>query len=186
MPSYLIDTNVMLAASAVFDSLSRLAEEAEPKEIEFRELIFKWLSEFADSENKILLDEENLIRDEYDKKMRFNCAMQAQEYGNQVLQSKLDNNLYDLVPIDDIVESASDRIALLSPELTAIVTDPDDRKWVAASRSALDYLEETCPIVYGAESDWYPLEAPLSPYNITFCRLLPIAWYTSRHGGGKW
>lgn len=176
MGMYLVDTNVMLAASAVFNLLSNLASEAEPEDADLRELVYKWLRNFEIDEQVIVLDEERLIRDEYERNMRFNRRMQDQEYGLQVLQSKLDRGLVEYVPVDAIEENG-EKIAILSDELTAIVTDREDRKWVAAATSALDLLFSQSPIVYAAESDWYRIEDDLAPHNIIFERLLPIEWY---------
>lgn len=177
---FLIDTNVMMAASAHDNPYSRSMAGAEPPDPELRKVIFNWLSEFEQSENGILLDTENLIRDEYDRNMRYNTDFQGPEYGQLVIQNKLDRSLYDFVTIE-ANEANGERIALLSAELTAIVTDREDRKWVAASIVAFDDLGETCPIVYGAESDWYQIEDDLLPHKVTFRRLLPDHWYASHN-----
>ena len=184
MPSFLIDTNVMLAASAVFDELSNLANHAEPPDPHLREIIFNWLTAFEQSGDVVILDTEFLIQKEYERKMRFNRNMQAQEYGLQVLQAKHDQGLVDFVPIEAITGNG-ETIAILSQELEVIVQDREDRKWVAASISALDNLDEECPIVYGAESDWFRIEDDLRTHGICFLKLLPDEWYERRHGGGQ-
>jgi hypothetical protein len=179
MPTYLIDTNVMLAASAYHSPLSALVDEAEPKEPEYRELIYNRLRDFDLSDDAILMDEECLIRDEYENKMAFNSYMRDQEYGFQVLQSKQDRDQVKYVPID-FETSSGEPIAILSDDLTIIVFDPDDRKWVAAAVSAMILFELTCPIIYGAESDWYMIKDELLPYGIQCDHLLPNEWYESK------
>ena len=176
MATYLIDTNVMLAGSAVHDFLSRLAVEAMPREAELRQRVYNWLKDFDMSEHVILMDEENLIRDEYERNMPFNKGMQAQEYGLQVLQYKQDRNLVEYVPVD-VLDANGERIAILSDDLTAIVKDREDRKWVASAQSANILFDSKAPIVYGAESDWYKIEGALQPHGIVFHRLLPEEWY---------
>ena len=52
---YLVDTNVMLAASAVSE-LSNQAVRAMPQEIELREMIYEWLADFDQSDRRIVLD----------------------------------------------------------------------------------------------------------------------------------
>lgn len=178
MATYLVDTNVMLAASAVHNLLSNLAVEAMPRELELRQLVYDWLCEFDVSDHVILMDEEFLIRDEYERNMPFNREMRDQEYGLQVLQYKLDRGLVEYVPVE-VLEANGERIAILTDELTSIVTDREDRKWVAAAHSAKNYFDVTSPIVYGAESDWYAIENDLLPHGITLHRLLPITWYES-------
>lgn len=176
MAIYLVDTNVMLAASAV-NELSSLAVRAMPQEVELREQVFNWLAEFEESDNKILLDEEGLIRAEYERNMPFN--MREQEYGMKVLQHKIDHYLAEHVPIETL-DANGEHIAVLAPEHAAIVTDREDRKWVACALAALEYLDETAPVVYGAETDWYVAEQALRAIGMDFRRLLPEGWYEQR------
>lgn len=176
MEMYLIDTNVMLAASAVLE-LSNLAQRAMPQEIELREKVFAWLAEFEKSNDQILLDEEGLVRAEYERNMLFN--MYGQEYGMQVLQNKIDRSLAEYVPIDTF-EGNGEHIAVLAPEHETLVGDREDRKWVACALAAKNYLEVTPPIVYGAETDWYVAEEALRGIGIDFRRLLPDDWYQAR------
>jgi hypothetical protein len=68
MNIFLVDTNVMIAASAV-NELSRRFPDAMPEEIELRELVYEWLASFDQSDNWIALDEEGLIYDEYDRNL---------------------------------------------------------------------------------------------------------------------
>lgn len=173
---YLVDTNVMLAASASHNPLSGLVQRAMPTDPTLRERVHVWLRSFDESDDVMLMDEEFLIRDEYERNMSFNREMQDQEYGLQVLQYKQDRGLVEYVPID-VLDANGERIAILSDELTAIVSDREDRKWVAAAQAAHVLFEETCPIVYGAESDWYQIEDTLRPHGIAFNRLLPDEWY---------
>jgi len=175
---YLVDTNVMLAASAVSE-LSNLAVRAMPQEIELRETIYEWLADFDRSDRRIVLDEEGLVRDEYERNMPFN--LREQEYGMLVLQHKLDRNLADYVPIESL-EANGEHIAVLDPAHEAMVTDREDRKWVACALAAQILFDQVPPIVYGAETDWFIAEAQLRGIGLCFQRLLPDEWYTSRVG----
>ncbi len=175
---YLVDTNVMVAASAIHE-LSNLAVRAMPQEIELRELVFDWLVEFDQSNQRIVLDEEGLVRQEYDANMGFN--MREQEYGMQVLQSKLDRNLAIYVPIDSLVANG-EHIAVLDPAHEALVRDRDDRKWVACAQATNVLFGQVPPIVYGAETDWFIAEVQLREIGLCFERLLPDDWYTSKVG----
>lgn len=177
---YLVDTNVMLAASAVSE-LSNQAMRAMPQEIELREMIYEWLADFDRSDRRIVLDEEGLVRDEYERNMPFN--LREQEYGMQVLQSKLDRNLADYVPIDSL-EANGEHIAVLNPAHEALVTDREDRKWVACALAAQILFDHVPPIVYGAETDWFIAEAQLRGIGLCFQRLLPDDWYASKVGAG--
>ena len=175
---YLVDTNVMLAASAVHE-LSNLAVRAMPQEVELREMIFEWLADFDQSDSRIVLDEEGLVRAEYERNMTFN--MHQQEYGMQVLQSKLDRNLVEYVPIESL-EANGEHIAVLEPCHELLVTDREDRKWVACALAAKILYEEMPTLVYGAETDWYMATKQLEAIGLCFKRLLPDAWYIARVG----
>ena len=177
---YLVDTNVMLAASAVFD-LSNQAVRAMPQEIELREMIYEWLADFEQSDRRIVLDEAGLVRDEYERNMPFN--QREQEYGMQVLQYKLDRNLVDYVPIKSM-EANGEHIAVLDPAHEILVADREDRKWVACAFAAQVLFERMPPIVYGAETDWFIAEEQLGGIGLLFQRLLPDDWYTARVGLG--
>ena len=176
---YLVDTNVMLAASAVSE-LSNHAVRAMPQEIELREVIYAWLADFDQSDLRIVLDEEGLVRDEYERNMPFN--LREQEYGMQVLQSKLDRNLADYVPIDSL-NANGEHVAVLDPAHEALVRDRDDRKWVACAQATNVLFGQMPPIVYGAETDWFVAEVQLRGIGLCFERLLPDDWYTSKVGG---
>jgi hypothetical protein len=172
----LVDTNVMLAASAVHE-LSRVAGRAMPREQALREQVFEWLVDFDQSEKHLVLDDLGLIRDEYERNLPHNW--QAQEYGLQVLQSKLDRNQVDFVPIDSL-EGNGEHIAVLEPEHETLVPDREDRKWVACALAAQTMLGAAPPIVYAAESDWYLAEHQLCAIGLCFVRLLPDEWYEAK------
>jgi len=173
---YLVDTNVMLAASAVHE-LSNLRLRAMPREIEYREMVYEWLADFEQSDRRIVLDEAGLVRDEYERNMPYN--MHEQEYGLRVLQSKIDRNLAEHVPIDSL-EANGEHIAVLEPAHELLVKDREDRKWVACALAAKILFEQVPPIVYGAETDWYLAEEDLKGIGLGFQRLLPDAWYQAR------
>lgn len=173
---FLIDTNVMMAASAVRE-LSNVAALAMPREVALRERVFEWLVEFDQSDSYIVLDDVGLIRDEYERNLPYNWR--EQEYGLQVLQSKLDRTQVEVVPID-AQEANGEHIAVLEPRHAALVRDREDRKWVACALAA-DVLHGAMPpIVYGAESDWYAAEAQLTAIGLRFVRLLPDEWYLAK------
>ena len=176
----LIDTNVMLAASAIYSDLSALVGDASPHEVELREIVYEALKCFEESADLLVLDDEGLIREEYDRNMPYNQQMQSQEYGNFVLQKKLDQNQVSWVTID-VREGNGERIGVIPDELAQIVTDREDQKWIASAISHDVLHGGFPPIVYGAESDWYFIEVPLGELGFLFERLLPKEWYKSRH-----
>lgn len=176
MAMFLVDTNVMLAASAI-SGLSNHVVRAMPHEIELREMIYEWLVKFDQSDDRIVLDDVGLVRDEYERNMPFNWR--EQEYGMQVLQNKIDRMLVDEVPIESL-EANGEHIAVLDPAHEVLVTDREDRKWVACALAALILFNESPPIVYGAETDWYIAREPLQGIGICFQPLLPSDWYKAK------
>jgi hypothetical protein len=176
---YLVDTNVMMAASAIRE-MSNLVALAMPREIELREKVFEWLADFDQSDSQIVLDDVGLVRAEYERNLPFNWR--EQEYGMQVLQSKLDRNLAVHVPIDSL-EANGEHIALLDPAHEVLVTDREDRKWVACALAVSTLFNEMPPIVYGAETDWFLAEESLKAIGLCFERLLPHAWYEAMVSG---
>lgn len=178
MAMFLVDTNVMLAASAVLE-LSNVATRAMPREIELRKLVYEWLMNFDLSDDRIVLDDVGLVLAEYERNMPHNWR--EQEYGMQVLQSKIDRMQADHVLIDTL-EANGEHIAVLASEHEALVTDREDRKWVACVLAAFILFGESPPIVYGAETDWHIARQELEQIGICFLPLLPISWYKEKVG----
>lgn len=176
----LIDTNVMLAASAIYSDLSALIEDASPPDVALREAVYEALRAFEESDELLVLDEEGLIRAEYERNMPFNQQMHSQEYGLLVLQKKLDYNHVSWVTIE-VLEGNGERIGVIPEELAQIVTDREDHKWIASASSHQVLYEIVPPIVYGAESDWFVIEDVLRGRGFSFERLLPKTWYEGRH-----
>lgn len=178
MVVYLIDNNVMMAASAYQDG-SALATRAEPLDPEYRHRIHKWLSAFERSDRKIVLDEDGLIRDEYEGQMRFNRSTFEQEYGMLVLQAKIDRQQVEYVPIETELDGG-DVIGKFPDHVVGITLDRADRKWIAAAHATYTYLETMPKIAYAAETDWYVIEAQLQQHGFGLRRLLPKSWYQER------
>lgn len=176
MAMFLVDTNVMLAASAISE-LSNVATRAMPREIELRELVYDWLLNFDLSDDRIVLDEVGLVLAEYERNMPHNW--QEQEYGMKVLQNKIDHMQVDHVLIDTF-EGNGEHIAVLDSAHEAIVTDREDRKWVACALAALILFGESPPIVYGAETDWHIAKKQLEAIGICVQPLLPADWYLAK------
>ena len=176
MARFLVDTNVMLAASAILEH-SSAATRAMPNEIKLREMIFDWLVNFDQSDDRIVLDGAGLVQAEYERNMPYNWR--EQEYGMQVLQSKIDRMQVDHVPISSL-EANGEHIAVLDPAHEEIVTDREDRKWVACALAALELLGESPPIVYGAETDWYIAADKLKAIGVCVQSLLPTTWYQAK------
>lgn len=146
-----------------------------PLELDLRERLFVWLQDFADSSDVLLLDEEGVIQAEYDRNMTWSHP--EQEFGIQAIQQKHDRSLVRYVTIE-IKDGDGERIAVLEPDHASIVTDREDRKWVACALASPILHGEDAPIYYGAESDWWVIREKLEAIGITVRHLLPESWYS--------
>lgn len=172
---FLIDNNVMMGASAFVED-SQLFGYAEPPDPALREAIYRWLRDFDLAEDRMILDEDGLIRAEYENNMPYNQRSFDQEYGMRVLQSKIDRQQVEFVPIETEMDGGG-RVGKFPARLAGVVLDRSDRKWIAAAEAAYILFEAMPTITYAAETDWYVIEAQLQAHGFLLHRLLPEAWY---------
>jgi len=150
-PRYVVDTNVLIAASAGNAPHSVIAKDATPDNPDLRLKVLEWLTDFQQSSTRLVLDYQWEIDKEYRRKMDY-----FNDFGLQVIQNKWDNCAVDLV---DVVYDDHGH-ALLQEPLQTIVHDCSDRKMVAAAVEAINYYGETT-IANASDSDWYEWEAGL-------------------------
>ncbi len=146
---YVVDTNVLIAASAVFP-LSGSAAIATPTDPELRQRVHDWLLEYKMSDTRMVLDSEGKIQDEYKKNMGFN------DFGLQVVIHKYSTCAVDLVDVlyDD------DGNGFLNEPLATVVHDLSDRKMIAAALETV-VLPQGCAIANSGDTDWYDWVIPL-------------------------
>lgn len=90
---HVIDTNVLLVASAVHEA-SPFAPEATPvEEAELRCKVLNWLIEFEQSDRHVVLDWNWIIVDEY-KGINRRSKLTEQDYGLQVILQKFSTGQY--------------------------------------------------------------------------------------------
>lgn len=178
MKACLIDTNVLLAASA-YEPTSTMARNAMPLELELREQVFNRLMEFEQSDDMLVLDMEGVIWEEYERNLPRNTSSGQQEYAWMVILHKQTTSMVSHVTID-IHDGNGERVAKVNPPLDQLVSDREDRKWVAAAISHKELHNEEAVIIYGAETDWFKIEGQLSQIGIKLERVLPNDWYQKR------
>lgn len=159
---YVVDTNVIIAASTIDD----ISINATPEDAELRIQVWNWLKEFKSSESHLVLDGQGYIQKEYRTKLGQNA------YGLQVVRHKWDTIAYDLVSI----EYDSDGHAILNESLQTVVDDRADRKMVAAALAALTDYGNSC-IAFAADSDWHRWEDEIKKAGV---ELEPIIEQWSR------
>jgi hypothetical protein len=169
-----VDTNVLIVASAADDS-SPFRPEATPiEEAALRQQVLVWLTEFEkDPQRYAVLDWDWLICDEYHHKLT------DQDYGWLALMAKKDRN--EVVWVGLRIDA--DGHAELSPELTAAVTDRADRKMVAAVIASLEHVS-SCRLTNACDTDWLDCADVLSDNDIDVEHLiedwLRKKWQTMR------
>ncbi|MFV8781900.1 hypothetical protein ACNKU7_05705 [Microbulbifer sp. SA54] len=146
---YVIDTNVLIAASAANPSDPKDID-ATPAEPEQRMRVWNWLSEFQDSPSRMVLDRAGGIYSEYNNKLGFN------DYGIQVVMHK-----WSTVAVDNVdVEYDAEGHGLLNPPLRDVIHDEADKKMVAAALDSHAQYGEGC-VAFAGDTDWHDWEADL-------------------------
>jgi len=142
-PRYVVDTNVLIAASAG-DPTNPTDIDATPQDPGLRLRIWEWLSEFDLGDSRLVLDYQYGIFSEYKNKLGY------EDYGIQVVQNKIDTQAVDYVKVD--YDKHGD--GKLPPKLENVVHDRADRKMVAAGLDALQSHGKTC-IAFAGDTDWH-------------------------------
>lgn len=164
-PRYVVDTNVLIAASAA-DPDSPADIDATPDDPQVRREVWDWLDGFSSSESRLVLDDNNEIYDEYCRKLGFN------DFGRQVIVHKWSTAAVDNVSL----EACKDSYTVMPATLTKIVHDIADRKMVAAALTAENTHGE-CPIAFAGDTDWHGWEESLKEHGVN---LAPIVEHWSR------
>lgn len=168
---YVVDTNVLIAASAVSDSPLPHPQHADvtPLENDLRQHILQWVQAFADSDAHLVLDEAGEIEKEYHHKLGYN------DYGLQVVRRKRDNGQVDLVA----VEYDADGNGVVPQPLDETVHDLADRKMVAAAIASLS-LPGTSAVAFAGDTDWHDWEPQLIQTGLTLEPLVE-KWSRAKH-----
>ncbi len=171
---YLIDTNVLIAASAAMArrrgvTLLPHHREVSPPEVALQDQVLHWLEGFAASPAHLVLDVAGAINIEYHHKLDFH------DYGIEVVMAKLYRDEVDRVQVDYDRDGAG----ILPQPLDEVVHDLADRKMVAAALQALN-LPGSSAIVFAGDTDWHDWEAELTRTGLTLLPLIPD-WSRTRH-----
>lgn len=176
--SRVLDTNVLIVASAA-DGGSPFRPEATPvEEDELRQQVLNWLVAFErDASQHVVLDWDWLICDEYTNKLG------EQDYGWLAMMSKRDRNEVIWVGLD----VDQDGYANLPARLATAVTDLADRKMVAAVL-AVKIEGHTCQLVNACDTDWLDCRAALRAHRVEVEHLLS-EWlqtkWEAKHAGAR-
>ncbi|MFN0070326.1 MAG: hypothetical protein ACKVVP_02405 [Chloroflexota bacterium] len=157
---YVIDTNVLIAASAT-DPTSRLRLTASPDDPVLREIVREWLERFEQTSARLVMDGDDSILTEYQSNLRYD------DYGLLVWQQKWSTSRVDLVELN--YDSTGSPLA--DEHLKAAVADRSDHKFVATAIEATRTIGDT-NIVNACDSDWCGCEAALVSAGVVLEQLL--------------
>lgn len=153
-PRYVVDTNVLIAASAA-DPTHPKDVDATPTDPALRLRVWEWLEHFRSSDARLVLDTDNKIYEEYTNKLGFN------DFGIQVVMHK-----WSTAATDDVtVQYDADGHGLLPATLAPVIHDLADRKVVAAALSAANSVGEA-PIAFAGDTDWHEWEDQLLLHGV--------------------
>ena len=169
---YVVDTNVLIAASAA-DPIHPKDIDATPRDPALRQQVWHWLDQFQQSSSCLVLDSDQKIYDEYCQKLGFN------DFGIQVVMYKLSTSAVDDVPVD----YDADGHGVLNEALSLVVHDAADRKMVAAAVASHELYGEGC-VAFAGDTDWHDWEVDLTRHNVL---LEPIIeeWSREKHAEKK-
>ena len=166
-----VDTNVLIVASAADDGSPFQPDATPVEEAELRKQVLDWLQGFElDAGRSVVLDWDWHICSEYQKKLNL-----EQDYGWLAIMSKKDRNEVVWVGFD-VDENGH---ATLPTGLCRAVTDLEDRKMVAAVLAAKTDGHE-CRLVNACDTDWLDCIQALQDAGVPVHQLLDD-WLQARH-----
>jgi hypothetical protein len=159
---HVIDTNVLLVASAAH-SASPFASHATPvQEAQLRKEVLDWLIEFEQSSRQIVLDYGWEILGEYQNKLT------DQDYALQIV---LQMSNTERVRWFSLEKEMDGRTRIAHAELDPAITDLADRKMVAGVLAA-GCRTDGCTLVNACDTDWYDWQGVLEAADIFVDQLI--------------
>ena len=169
--SSVVDTNVLIVASAADDGSPFQPDATPVQEVNLRKQVLDWLNSFErDARRNVVLDWDWHICGEYQNKLNL-----EQDYGWLAIMSKRDRNEVVWVGFD-VDENGH---AALPSGLGEAVTDLEDRKMVAAVLAAKTEGHE-CRLVNAGDTDWLDCAPALREAGVDVQHLLDD-WLQARH-----
>ncbi|WP_440965180.1 hypothetical protein ACL58G_03475 [Massilia sp. GER05] len=154
--SRVVDTNVLIVASAAHATSPFPEDETPINEAELREQVLAWMEAFEnDPHRHAVLDWDWHICTEYQNKLT------EQDYGWLAMMHKRDKS--EVVWIGTEVDEHGH--AVLPATLGASVTDLADRKMVAAALAVNDEARP-CKLTNACDTDWLDCDDALTEANV--------------------
>ena len=153
-PQYVVDTNVLIAASAGAP-VNPTDIDATPQDPLVRRRVWQWLFAFQDSDSRLVLDFGQEIYGEYQNKLGFN------DFGIQVVMHKWSTTAVETVDL----EPEDGGYRTLPEEVGDAMHDLADHK-MAAAAYVVENTIGTCPIAFAGDTDWHGWEDVLTKHGI--------------------
>lgn len=158
----LIDTNVMMAASA---HAATEVRDVTPTDPDQRECIHDWLDRFSSTAECWVLDAQDYIEDEYLRNLT------GQDFAMQALLQKRSTGRVLLVDVQYEGFDRLNSVAVLPDRVAHVAWDPSDKKFVAAAIAVVE-MGEPAQIVNASDSDWAAVKDALRTEGIEVLELL--------------
>jgi len=159
---HVVDTNVLLVASAFLETSPFREKTPVHEETELQRRVLEWLECLErDNGRKVVLDLDSYILDEYHNKLSY------QDYGLMMILQKRDYGLVE----EALFDVDQDGHAVLPHDLEQVIHDRADRKMIAAALY-VGGREAGCNIVNACDTDWYDWEQSLLDAGIEVQQLL--------------
>lgn len=142
---HVIDTNVLIVASAAHDDSSFPTDGTPVEKAELRKQVLDWVMAFDQSQRRIVLDSGWEIVGEYQNKLS------EQDYALQIV---LQMTSSDRVSWFQLEQEADGRTRIAHVGLDPTITDLADRKMVAAVLAG-GCNSGGCSLVNACDTDWY-------------------------------
>ena len=158
---HVIDTNVLIVASAAHGT-SPFAEDATPVDrAELRSAVLAWLIQFEQSQRCIVLDYKWEIVGEYRGDNRRD-RLTEQDYGMQLVLQLWSTGRF----CGFLLEYRADGSAHIGhPGLDLVITDIADRKMVAAVLAG-GASSGGCSLVNACDTDWYDWQVEMEAADV--------------------
>lgn len=158
---HVIDTNVLLVASAAHDA-SPFPEDATPVEkAQLRKQVLDWVMDFDQSQRRIVLDYGWEIAGEYRGDNRRD-KLTEQDYGMQLVLQLWSTGRFCGFLLEHNADGSA-RIAHAG--LDPVITDLADRKMVAAVLAG-GCNAGGCNLVNACDTDWYDWQAAMEAADV--------------------
>lgn len=153
---HVIDTNVLIVASAAHGT-SPFPEDATPVEkAELRARVLDWVVDFDQSQRRIVLDYDWEIAGEYQSKLS------DQDYALQIV---LQMTSTDRVSWFRLEREGDGRTRIAHADLDPAITDLADRKMVAAVLAG-GCSAGGCNLVNACDTDWYDWQVAMEAADV--------------------